>query len=256
MSAPRRLRQVVPAVALCVVGALGLLAGNPATAQSTISPNINDYVASKLDDFSAVMRVRQHDDNAGRKIHKDFGLIYKLKGDVQVRYKEASKLRLDAHVGASNATLINNGSIQYVRFAGLRDRRDLGKEPGKRKTLLDVGMISASYLEYTEAQFLGARPVDGVMCAVFNITYRDKNDSSHRVVWIDPKTRITVKREEYSQKGKLNATFYYKDPQEVVPDIWFPTRIEAWNNEGQKAGETGYQNIKVNQGLPETLFQL
>lgn len=247
------------AVCLTTLALVLLVAtGTPGAGAQTLSHNINDYVASKLDDFSATMRVMQHDDRAGQKINKDFGLIYMLKGDVALKYKEENKLRMDGRLGTATVSFVVNGTKQYVRTSlGLKDDRDLGASPGKRKTLLDVGLLSSGYLAYTEGQYLYNRPVEGVMCAVFRISYRDKTlDTSHRLVWLDPKTKITLKREEYSQIGKLNATFYYRDPQEIAPGVWFPSRIEVLNNEGQKAGVTAYSKVKINLGLEDSLFKL
>ncbi len=234
-----------------------LCAGNKATAQGEPSHNINDYAVNKLDDFTASMKVVEFNEHEGVKINKDFPLLYKIKGDIKVRYKEENKLRVDGLLGASTATLIVNGTTQYATIpaAHIKTKISLGKEPGKRKTLLDVGMISPGYLAYTEAEFKRTQIVDGVLCAVFKISYKDKSlDTSHRMVWIDPKTHITVKRDEYSQEGKLNATFAYKQPMEVSPGFWFPARIEAFNNEGKRAGVTAYSSIKVNQGLAESVF--
>ncbi len=259
----RPYQRAAAAAALIVVGGLGigLPAANRAAAlhAEAASTNINDYVASKLDDFSAVMHVTFHDDNALRKISRDFGMLYRLQGDVKVRYKDENKLRLDARVGAANATMIVNGTTQYVRLPslGVRNASSLGNSPGKRKTLLDVGLISSGYLGYTQAEYVGTRPVEGVPCAVFRIRYRDQSlDTSHRLVWIDPKTKVTLKREEYSQEGKLNATFYYRDPREITPGVWFPSRIEVFNNEGQRAGETAYRDVKINQGLEDSIFKI
>lgn len=240
-----------------VFPALGLLivAGSVSYAQSV---HIKDYVASKLDDFTSTMKVTQHDDNAGRLINKDFGLMYKIKGDIALQYKDENKLRLDGTIGSSRATLIVNGTKQIVRIPGLGLNKtdDLGETPGKRKTLLDMGMISDGYLAYTLAEFRRMAPVEGRNCAVFKISYRNKDlDTSHRIVWIDPKTKVTLKREEYNQEGKLNATFFYKNPTEIAPGIWFPTSIEVQNNKGQKAGTTLYKNVKVNQNLNDSVFK-
>ncbi len=238
--------------------AFGLLAFAAASSAEAQSSNINDYVSRKLDDFTATMKVLQHDDNAGRKINKDFGLMYKIKGDISLQYKDENKLRLDGNIGTSHATLIVNGTKQIVRIPGLGLNKtdDLGETPGKRKTLLDIGMISEGYLGYTVAEFKGIRPYEGKNCAVFRISYRNKNlDTSHRMVWIDPKTRITLKREEYTQEGKLSATFFYKNPTEVTSGVWFPSSIEVLNNQGQKAGATAYRSIKVNQRLSDSVFK-
>src|SRR5579862_19044 len=67
-------------------------------AQGAPSQDINDYICGKLDDFTAVMKVVQHDDDAGAKINRDFPKIYQLKGNVKVQYKEENKLRLDARI--------------------------------------------------------------------------------------------------------------------------------------------------------------
>ena len=242
---------------LAVLGAVGLSAGYSALAQqSEPSHNLNDYAVSTLNDFKASMKIVEFSEHEGVKINKDFPLIYKIKGDIKVQYKEANKLRVDGLLGASSFTMIVNGTTQYawIPAAHIKTRTFLGKEPGKRKTLLDVGMISPGYLAYTQSEFKRTQVVDGVLCAVFKVSYRDKTlDTSHRMIWIDPKTKITLKRDEYSQESKLNATFLYKQPVEQ-DGFWFPTRIEAYNNEGKKAGVTGYSSVKVNVGLLDSVF--
>ena len=242
-------------VALGVLG-FGLTAGNMATA-AELSQNIRDYVPTKLDDFTATMRVDHYDERAGEKIHKDFGYVYKLRGDIKVRYKEENKIRLDANIGASNLTMIVNNTTQYFSGAGLKTTVNLGTTPGKKKTLLDAGFISEGYLTTAEAEFKRTQEVKGVLCALFRVSYKDKGlDTSHRLIWIDPKTKIIIKREEYSQQGKLNGTFWYLQPKEVAPGIWFPTRLEAYNRDNQQAGVTIYRNVQVNQGLDDSVFRL
>src|SRR5438034_313247 len=82
--------------------------------------------------------------------------------------------------------------------------------------------------------------VDGIPCAVFEMTYKDRDeDTSHCIVYIDPRTKVVRKREAYSQQGKRQATYYYKDLKEVVPGIWFPTRLEAENIDHVISGVTG-----------------
>jgi len=246
---------------LCGLG--GLMAGNVAAAgQAQPSPNIRDYVVGKLDDFSANIHLVRYDANAGRRINKDFGTIYefmkKATGDMKLTYKEADMLRVDGRFGPRSAAYIVNNTDQWVRYPalGINTHMDLGQSPGKRKTLLDVGLISEDYLSYTEAQFINSRPVNGVICAVFSISYKDKTlDTSHRLVWIDPKTKVTLKREEYSQTGKMLSIWYYHDPKEVAPGIYMPESIEVDDSQGKPAGETAYRNIKVNQGVEATLFK-
>lgn len=243
---------------IVAMGAMTLWGGAVLAEPAEPSTNIQDYVCKKLDDFTATMVVKQHDDNALRKISKDFGMIYQIRGDIKVAYKEENQMRIEGQLGTSKAILIVSGTKQIVRIPslGLNKKDDLGESPGKRKTLLDVGLLSDGYLTYTQAVYKGARPVAGVTCAVFEISYRDKKlDTSHRMVWIDPKSKVILKREEYSQVGKLNAIFLYKDPKEVAPGVWFPSLIEVVNNQGQPAGSTVYSKVKVNTGLEDSEFK-
>src|SRR5690242_3202983 len=73
-------------------GLILLAMGGHASAQN-LSQNIADYVATKLDDVTATMRVTFYNDQAGRKMGEGFEVMHKLKGDVQMRYKEENKLR-------------------------------------------------------------------------------------------------------------------------------------------------------------------
>lgn len=228
-----------------------------AHAQDNVSNNFSDYVARKLDDVTATMRVGFYDEQAGRKMGEGFEVMHKLKGNIMMRYKEENKLRLDSR--APKAIFIVNGTTQYASLPSfnINTKMQFDNAPGKRKTLLDVGLIGAGYLDYAQGEFRGVRPVDGVPCALFRVSYKDKKlDTSHRMIWVDPKTKVTLKREEYSQEGKLNGTFYYRNPKEIAPGVWFPSSIEVHNNEGKKAGVTNYSDVKVNQGLPDSLFKL
>lgn len=221
-----------------------------------IDSNIKAYVCDKLDDFSATMSVVSVNERAMGKISRDAVLLYKL-GTVRMRYKEPNKVRIEGNAQGSHAVFILNGSTQWTSVNNFKIKKDFGKSPGKRKSLMDVGLVSDYYLTYTNAKFAREGSVDGVPCAVFELTYKDRDeDSSHAIVYIDPKTKVVRKRESYSQDGKLQAVYFFKNVQEVKPGIWFPTLIEAENVDRVIAGATAYKNIKVNTGLDDSLFKL
>jgi hypothetical protein len=222
---------------------------------------LSDYAVTGLNDFDTSMKAVFHDDRAARKISKDAGFIYQLKGNVHVRYKQESNFRADGTVRGFRASVTINDTRQTYRLAALDIKQtvDLSKSPGRRTSLFDLGLISNHYLTYAQGEFQGERPLNGVPCVVFKITFKDtRYDTSHRTVWIDPKTRITLKREEYLQEaqgGKLRDIWWYIAPQEVAPGVFFPTRMELDNSDGEKAGETEFLNTHVNVGLPDSVFR-
>jgi outer membrane lipoprotein-sorting protein len=229
----------------------------PGSAQP-IPTDIRSYVAERVDDFTAVMTVVSANQRELGKISRDFGLLYRFK-DVKVSYKEPNRMRLEGSVEGTRGVFIINGSIQWVSVPkmNLRTRRDFGNAPGKKKSLMDVGLVSEFYLSYTDAQFLREATVEGVRCAVFRMTYKDRDeDSSHHIIYIDPKTRVVRRREAFSQEGKLQAIYFYREVREIRPGIWFPTRIEVQNTDRVIAGVTAYKDIQVNTGLSDTIFRL
>jgi outer membrane lipoprotein-sorting protein len=221
-----------------------------------VDNNISHYICQKLDDFQATMQVVSVNERELAKISKDAILLYRFKS-VNMRYKEPNKVRIEGSVDGTRGTFVLNGPLQSVRINSATIKRDFGNSPGKRKSLMDVGLISDYYLTYTNARFLREGTVDGVPCAVFDMTYKDRDeDSSHHIVYVDPKTKVVLKREAYSQTGQLQAIYFYKNLREVAPGVWFPTRIEAQNVDRVVAGVTAYKDVKVNVGLPDSLFKL
>jgi len=242
-------------VGAIAAGAALLAAVVPASAVDT---NIHHYVCERLDDFTATMVVVSANQRELGVITKDAGLLYRFKS-VLMRYKEPNKVRIDINEQGTRGVYIVSGSTQWVSIPkiGLRSKREFGNSPGKRKSLMDSGLISDYYLTYANGRYLREGTVDGTHVAVFELTYKDRDeDSSRHVIYIDPKTKCILKRENYTQGGKLQAIYHFKELREVKPGVWFPTRIEAQNVNGVIAGVTEYRNIKVNTGLEDSLFRL
>jgi outer membrane lipoprotein-sorting protein len=225
--------------------------------RAQVSKAIEDYVCRKLDDFTATGVVAAANQRELGKVSKDFGFLYQFK-TVLMRYKEPNKVRVEGSVEGTKGVYILNGSIQIVSVPKLRlnTRRDFGNSPGKRKSLVDMGLVSEFFLTYANMKFVREGIVEGTPVAVFEITYKDREaDTSHHLVYIDPKTRVIRKRDSYRQDGTLQAIYYYRDVQQVASGIWFPTKIEVQNTDRKVAGTTIYKDFKVNTGLPDSLFE-
>lgn len=240
------------------LGLCAFLAGVASPARA-IDTNIRSYICQKLDDFTATMSIVRVDHRELGKISKDIGILYRL-NDVQMKYKEPNMIRMEGSLEGAKGIYVMNDATQYVSVPRLniKTRRNYDNQPGKKKTLIDVGLVSEFYLTYTDAKFERESSVDGVECAVFDLAFKNRksDDQSHQRVFIDPRTRVIRKREAYTREGKLQAIYHFKDPVEVKPGIWFPSRIEAVNTDRVVAGVTAYKDIKVNTGLPDSIFKL
>ena len=218
--------------------------------------NIKSFVCEKLDDFTANATMVKADQRELSKISKDFALAYRIH-DVKMTYKEPNMVRMEGTSEGSKLGYILTGTKQIVLLNGRRlSQSNYDGSPGKRKSLMDVGLVSEFYLTYTNAKFLRDGTVDGNPVAVFDMTYKDRDeDTSHHIIYVDPKTKVVLKRESYSQNGKLQAIFFFKKVQQIKPGIWMPTEVEVQNTDRIVAGITAYRNIQVNVGVADSVFK-
>jgi outer membrane lipoprotein-sorting protein len=216
------------------------------------SPTLDQIASRGLKDLEAHVQVVSADQAELAKINRDFGMAYRLKS-LTMRYKEPNKLRMDGSIGC----LIINGPTRHFRVPAIKLSKtdDLGESPGKRYTLMDIGLLTEGGLAGVRSRYLRDEQVDGETARVFEITYKD-DDSVKYVAWVDQRTHVLVKREWYDGSGKRKATFSYREPKQVAADLWVPTRIEIRNPENVVAAVTSYSDVKVNQGLDDSLFKI
>ncbi|HWD41955.1 MAG TPA: outer membrane lipoprotein-sorting protein [Fimbriimonas sp.] len=219
------------------------------------SPSIEDFTQRDFHDISLTARVVKADQRELGKINHDFGNAYRF-SSTHVEAKEPFMLRLDAKAEETNVQFILNGTKQLMRIprVNFRQKRDLTHNPGERQTLLDFGLLTPTLFESLfQAKFVRNDRETGD--AVFDVTYRDPEDTSRSRIWVDRSKHMVTKREWYNQPGRQLATFYYLNP-EHISGIWVPTKLEVKNVDGVVAGITQYDAIKVNSGIADSQFKV
>jgi outer membrane lipoprotein-sorting protein len=235
------------------------LADDPKASRSAEAIDIHALV-TKLDDLDAALKVTKYEPLELEKISPDFKTTYSVR-NLNLQFKQPDKLRLEGHSATrGSALMILNGTVRYysVPKFKLKKSEDLVNSPGKRQSLLEYsGLIVPDTLHFMQAQFLKMESLGGERKAVFDLTYQGSGaGGSHYRVWIDTQTHITTKREWYDSANKLRATFVYLDPHEVTAGVWMPGRLEVKNAEGVVAAEVVFSDVKANQKLPDSLFEI
>jgi outer membrane lipoprotein-sorting protein len=170
-----------------------------------------------------------------------------------MRCKEPNKLRMEGRIGL----YIVNDTTRYFRIPQLHltRRENIATVPAKHYSLLDIGLLTQCSLKHMTSRFLRTETLDDKTTHVFSFQPNDDR-SSRYTAWIDPQTHAILKREWYDAAGKLRATFVYRNIQEVAPGIWVPSRIEILNGTGTVAAITEYRNLRVNQGIADSVFEI
>ena len=219
------------------------------------SRSITDVYQPALKDATFTAQVDRAVIKELKKINNDFASSYRVKS-TSVQLKEPFKMRLESSVEGNNITFVLNGATRLVKVspAGITNRENLSKSPGKRQTLFDYGLLTPSlFNNYFVAKFV--REDRATKNSVFDVTYVSSlQDGTRHRIWVDPAKKIVTKREWYSQNGgHLMATFEYSSPVQSG-GVWFPTKLTVTNAERKFAGTLLYKNIKVNTGLSDSLF--
>jgi outer membrane lipoprotein-sorting protein len=216
------------------------------------APSLDQVATTSITDFKASVSVDMANEEELKKINRDFGTIYRLK-KLDMYYKAPDKLRMENKF----ALMIVNGETCFfkVPILGIAKKDDLGSELSKRHSLMDIGLIPASSLDYIDSKYLHTDTIAGQEAWVFSISFKGDTSSSYRI-WISPKYKVILKKEWYDSDGKLRASFYYRNLKEIKPGLWFPTQLEVKNAEGVTAAITSYNDVTVNLELNDGLFKI
>lgn len=226
-----------------------------ATLAAAQTPTIQSFLQPAFEDVTFVARKVSASTRELQKINSDFGQSYKF-DKIKFFYKEPMKLRLEASVEETTALYIVNGPKQSIRVPRLKIKvdQDLSRAPGRRQSSLDFGVLTAALFKgFLDATFVRFDRATGN--PIFDLTYEYKDDSSRYRVWIDKDQKYVVRREWYGQSGRQKATFLYNKPVKV-DGVWFATQTTVKNVEDKVAGVTRYENLKLNTGLPDSLFDV
>ena len=243
-----RILLVIMMKLICILIALCLAASVSASAadlRSRIRQETGDFK-----DISLTCKVLQADHDALRKIGKDFPKSYEFKSTL-VRFKAPDKMKMEGKLGMVKIEIIINGNrkITIIPPIHYRKREDISDKPHKRQTDLDVGMITDSlWRGYIVTSIDDDGPAD-------RITFCRENSKDKKLVaWVDDKSLKLLKVEKYESDGRLISRYIYSGHSLINGVAWVPSKIQVYNCDGKLAGTTSYENIKINTGIPDSVF--
>lgn len=231
---------------------LGLALAALCCGAASAAPPLEQFASTNVKTLSLSSEITTENQSELKKIPGDIALAYRLhRGSMQ--YEQPGLLRVEATIPLlGSGYYIINGNRKLTVAPFVHRVQDVTGAPGKKQTLLDFGLVPPELFDDYTAVF---EKKDGIY-DVYNIIPKLKSDTYHYEIWIDPATKTTFKRVEYDRHGVLTKIVYYKNPVQIAPGIFIPTRLELYNAQNKLAGVTGYQDIKVNQPLSPSTFKI
>ena len=220
------------------------------------STNIDSYLPSGFKDISFNISLTKRLPKELQKIDQSYVIQYSQLDSATFRGKEPFKLRIDARSDdTSGYTIVNGGrKLISVPVLHIKSKSDVSRQPGQRQTLMDfVVLTTAEAHQFLNSKFVRFDRETGN--PVFDLTFPAELDYAvrHRV-WLDKTAHYVVRREWYGLQGQLRATFLYLNPT-TVKGITVPTVLRVFNAENKVAAESKYSNVKINDGIADSVFE-
>jgi outer membrane lipoprotein-sorting protein len=200
--------------------------------------------------------VVQKSDPALKEIGPGFEKGYRFKKS-DISLKEPGKARVEGKYGILSVLYITNGDrkLQSVPSLRIRKVKNIAAKPGEKQTPLDIGIVTPALANQFTTQFLRHETRGAKKLAVFEVAYKAETGGRKHHVWIDPNTRTVVEHQVFHRRGGVKMRYLFHEPVKYASNVWLPSRMELFNGSGKLAAVTRYENIRVNSGLAESLFQ-
>ena len=206
----------------------------------------------KIKDMTATLTVQELNRSELRKIGGSFATTYSLKR-MSVTYQNPNKARFEAKVLGASVLMVYNGDDRMWRIPGKSDKKNIYGQPGQKQTLMDLGIFARDYLK-TDYQPVYQRTENGLH--VYKLVQRNTTNTSHEVVWVNPKTAIIEKRQSFNGDNKFIKELRFTNARQVRPGIWVPGRVEIYNAEGKLGAAQSVDDVKINLGVDGSLFDI
>ncbi len=202
------------------------------------APDIKDAVQTKLRDISLTMVQNTGNRRELEKISRDFANAYRIQ-NLQAQYKEPLKMRISSKVGFVSVSYIVNGNQRLARAGVIKDREDIGKSPGKRNCMFDLGLLTPSFMKLARFEYVTKEgEVD-----VWDMYWVNSNDNRRNRLYIDMDRKMITKRIQYEGDGTIRGIFTYKNPVELDKNVWVPRLSEAINRDNKLGGTHHLQRL-------------
>lgn len=248
------LKALFLAAALPLVALAGLSTARPARAQKSIDA----FIQKGLKDLTAELEVVSKNDAELRKIGKGYADAYSVQKK-NFWYKEPGKVRFEGKKGLITFRMITNGDrkMTQMSFPPIKDVDDLKKDPGKADAISDIGILTPDWLPDHDYVWNRTEKKDGRTLEVFQ--YWDKRDPRYKhTIWIDPATKTIAEHIAHHRAKRLagfKKRFVFSKVQQIS-GVWVPTEVTIYSPSNKAAGTMRYDSIKINTGIPDSLFKI
>lgn len=240
---------------VCIFGSF--VASQCAAAVPTTEAQLRTAIeaASKnLIDLSATLTVKEKNKEAIVKVDEGYARMYEFQ-TANIQIKIPDKIRIESKLGMVKMEYIIAGGKKIFRAPKIKMNRsdDYSHAPAKLQRPLDFGIVTPLMWDSRKVEVVD--DADALANNEIKVKLTWLVGDRINYAWIDADHFWLKRFEKRDGEDNLISRVEFSKPQKIDDVIWMPTVIELFAPDGDKAGETEYTDIKVNSGLPDSIFK-
>lgn len=211
-------------------------------------------VSGKLKDISFSVTVIEKNQAALERMEPEYAALYELKS-VRVYMKQPGMVRTEGKLGMVKFEYIINGWRKIVRAPMLKIRKesDYTGKPGKLTTPFDFGLVTPSLWDNRTVSV--EEDAEASAAGEIRVRLRWAGSGTSIVAWLDS-TNLCLKRvERRDSDDAARFRIIYMNHKLHDGVVWVPSRAEMFSPAGERVGVSELGDVKVNTGLPDSLFK-
>ena len=230
-----------------------LFAGLPGARAGDIREQVRQ-ATSRFRDIKAEAIVTYANQRELKRMGGSYARSFEFK-KAQIFFRDPDMFRMEGKLGLVSIVYITAGDLRIVRIPSIHysKKDDVGDEPGKLHSCIDVGVVTDGLWETHNVRLVGKEDTPSGVVYVLELA-RIGDPRRNQKLWLDEKLRL-LKREKYHNEGTLKARYIYKDHKQMDDAVWVPSRTETYSDNGTLAGISELRKVKLNDGIPDSKFR-
>jgi len=221
--------------------------GDPSQPAVAPAPTLRDYaVPVTLHHLHATVEHVSANMDVLSKIGPGFAEGYQV-DSASYDFTAPDRLEMHAKAGLLSATQIYTNTTRQTDFGWIHRTDDISKDITKRQTIEVLGMLPENYIDIMRSDYVGIDTINGVACDVFMLRYISDLPTDNRrfETWVSKDDHYIVKQRVWDGGNHEHQTVFYKNPVQILPGVWVPTRVEAYDAAGELGGVCTQKNISA-----------
>ena len=181
------------------------------------------------------------------KIGKGFADGYDVKSATYI-FTPPDRVEVRGKYGIISGDIVYTNTTRHVSLGFIHTNADISKDLTKRQTVFVLGLLPQNYLDTIRVGELGQQTINGIPCdSYMRALYQRRPQRWPAMANLDlPRPALHGEKDQLGrqQYGARNRSVPLI-PWKLIPGLWVPTQVQAFDSAGELGGIAEQRGIKA-----------